>query len=50
MPRFRREASKRRLYKPNDTHWNIEGNALAVEMLMHKLGGERAGLLDKIER
>lgn len=30
LPAFAREAARTRLYKPRDTHWNIEGNRLAA--------------------
>lgn len=30
---FRRKALTEKLYKPNDTHWNIAGNSFATEVL-----------------
>lgn len=30
LPAFRREGARQRLYKPQDTHWNVEGNRLAA--------------------
>ncbi len=33
LDRFRREGEKSRLYKLRDTHWNLEGNRLASELL-----------------
>lgn len=33
LPPFRREGARTRLYKPRDTHWNVEGNRLAAETM-----------------
>lgn len=33
LPVFQRESQTRRLYRPRDTHWNTEGNALAAREL-----------------
>jgi hypothetical protein len=30
---FAQNASSRRLYKPRDSHWNIEGNRLAADLI-----------------
>jgi hypothetical protein len=30
LPLVRRESNRARLYKPRDTHWNVEGNRLAA--------------------
>jgi hypothetical protein len=38
LPPFYRESLSRRLYKPNDGHWNIAGNALAADLLFEELG------------
>jgi hypothetical protein len=34
---FRLAAGRRRLYKPNDTHWNIAGNELAAGLIARHL-------------
>ena len=34
---FREGTARTRLYRPNDTHWNIEGNALAAELILKHL-------------
>jgi len=34
---FRAESRQRRLYKPQDTHWNIAGNRLAAELIARHL-------------
>jgi len=33
LPGFKAKAPSGRLYKPNDTHWNIRGNALAQSLV-----------------
>jgi hypothetical protein len=33
LPVFRERGASTRLYKPQDTHWNIAGNALAAEVI-----------------
>jgi len=33
LPTFRERGASMRLYKPQDTHWNIAGNALAAETI-----------------
>ena len=30
---FKAKSQTTRLYKPNDTHWNIAGNKLAAELI-----------------
>jgi hypothetical protein len=37
LPAFRDAASRKRLYKPRDTHWNIAGNRLAARNLANAL-------------
>lgn len=37
MDEFIAASGKTRLYKPNDTHWNIAGNQLAAEVLFKKI-------------
>jgi hypothetical protein len=37
LPEFERRSKSETLYKLRDTHWNIDGNALAVELLTGKL-------------
>ena len=44
LPGFAAAARQGRLYKPNDTHWNIAGNLLAAELLHDWLVGGDAGL------
>jgi hypothetical protein len=34
---FRNAGKSARLYRPNDTHWNIRGNALASELILRHL-------------
>jgi len=34
---FRAASSRMRLYKPQDTHWNLAGNKLAAELLAEHL-------------
>jgi hypothetical protein len=34
---FRDAGKSVRLYRPNDTHWNIKGNALAAELILRHL-------------
>lgn len=34
LPAFKRETAKRTLYRPLDTHWNLDGNVLAARELM----------------
>jgi hypothetical protein len=36
LPEFKSRSVHQKLYRLRDTHWNIEGNALAVELLMEK--------------
>lgn len=43
LPVFRAAASRERLYKPQDTHWNIAGNRLAASAIAAFLDGPRAG-------
>jgi hypothetical protein len=38
LPLFRSKAGGRRLYIPNDVHWNREGHALAAEAVLRELG------------
>jgi hypothetical protein len=33
LPQFRRHGARKRLYRPWDTHWNEQGNALGAQML-----------------
>jgi hypothetical protein len=33
LPAFRAETASGRLYRPNDTHWNIRGNAVAEKLI-----------------
>ncbi len=35
LPAFREAGIRRKLYRKQNTHWNVEGNALAVEELMN---------------
>ena len=44
LPSFKREAATTRLYKPQDTHWNIAGNALAASTLAPVLREQLAKL------
>lgn len=37
LPDFKVASQKTRLYKPNDTHWNIAGNRLAAELITQHL-------------
>ncbi|MEA5517975.1 SGNH/GDSL hydrolase family protein [Limnoraphis robusta] len=37
MDEFITASSQQRLYKPNDTHWNIAGNQLAADVLFNNL-------------
>jgi acetyltransferase AlgX (SGNH hydrolase-like protein) len=37
LDRFRDAGKGARLYRPNDTHWNIRGNALAAELILRHL-------------
>jgi len=37
---FLSEAAHERLYKPNDSHWNIAGNKLASELIQRYLSGQ----------
>ena len=37
LPAFREETIRSRLYRPNDTHWNIKGNALAAKLILRHL-------------
>ncbi len=37
MDEFIAASSQTRLYKPNDTHWNIAGNQFAAEVLFQKI-------------
>jgi hypothetical protein len=37
LPAFREETVRSRLYRPNDTHWNIKGNALAAKLILRHL-------------
>jgi hypothetical protein len=37
LPDFIATSKKTRLYKPNDTHWNIAGNRLAAELITQHL-------------
>jgi SGNH hydrolase-like domain, acetyltransferase AlgX len=34
LPAFRAATTTTRLYKRNDTHWNVKGNALAAEVIL----------------
>jgi hypothetical protein len=38
---FASASSQTRLYKPNDTHWNIAGNRLAAELIQENLFDDR---------
>lgn len=42
LPAFEKESFRRSLYKPNDSHWNVAGNALAARILAAEL--RRLGL------
>ena len=49
---FKTVSQDRRLYRPQDSHWNIAGNRLAAEVLARHLsstlcGGGRCGVLGK---
>ena len=44
LPAFVEGAARERLYKPNDTHWNLAGNRLAAERLYAWLEGGGSGL------
>jgi SGNH hydrolase-like domain, acetyltransferase AlgX len=37
LPEFVAASSRERLYRPNDTHWNIRGNTLAAELITRHL-------------
>ncbi len=37
LPSFKAASQQTRLYKPNDTHWNIAGNRLAAELITQHL-------------
>jgi hypothetical protein len=37
LPAFKAETPSGRLYKPNDTHWNIRGNALAEKLIYDRV-------------
>jgi len=39
-------AKKEKLYKPNDTHWNIAGNKLAADLIFDRLSQEVVYSLD----
>ena len=47
---FLRESRHQRLYKPQDTHWNIEGNRLAARVLADHLRERLAGPAEKAAR
>ena len=36
-PAFLQASAKQRLYKPNDSHWNIAGNQLSASLIRHYL-------------
>jgi SGNH hydrolase-like domain, acetyltransferase AlgX len=42
LPSFRETSRHTRLYRRNDSHWNIKGNALAAELILQHLGPEVA--------
>ena len=44
LPAFVEAAAHERLYKPNDTHWNLAGNRLAAERIYAWLEGGGSGL------
>ena len=37
LPSFVAASKTTRLYKPNDTHWNIAGNSFAAELISRHL-------------
>jgi hypothetical protein len=37
LPAFQHAGESGRLYKPNDTHWNIAGNRVAAEVIVSAL-------------
>ena len=37
LPAFREETMRSRLYRRNDTHWNIKGNDLAAKLILRHL-------------
>ncbi len=36
-PAFLQASTEKRLYKPNDSHWNIAGNQLSASLIRHYL-------------
>ncbi len=44
LPAFAAAAGEIRLYKPNDSHWNLAGNRLAAERIYDWLDGGGSGL------
>jgi hypothetical protein len=47
LPAFERGSLEAVLYKPRDTHWNLEGNALAARLLAQRLAeAERSGVAE----
>lgn len=46
MDEFIAGSQKNRLYKPNDTHWNIAGNQFAAEILFQKLSARYLQMLE----
>ncbi|MFM6190791.1 MAG: SGNH/GDSL hydrolase family protein [Planktothrix sp.] len=40
LPSFKVASQQTRLYKPNDTHWNIAGNRLAAELISQHLNSK----------
>jgi hypothetical protein len=44
---FEKKSQKKRLYKPMDSHWNIEGNTVASEVLAEYMVPVLNGITDK---
>jgi hypothetical protein len=42
LPALRQRSSEEAVYKPNDSHWNIKGNAVAAEELVEFLSRDSA--------
>ncbi|MHC5211602.1 MAG: SGNH/GDSL hydrolase family protein [Planctomycetota bacterium] len=42
LPGFREAAASKALYTVGDTHWSVEGNALAAQLVMRTLGSRLA--------